>query len=92
MPGFELAASEHRLPASGVGRWPDGTRPDSTEFDWGLTVTTRQDSLIIEGSDRRTLEDDGSEVFHTSGEALGPGQAASLIPPVGNEVGTSKEA
>jgi hypothetical protein len=22
MPGFELAASEHRLPASGVGRWP----------------------------------------------------------------------
>jgi len=22
MPGFELAASEHRLPASGVDRWP----------------------------------------------------------------------
>ena len=36
MPGFKLAASEHRLPASGVGRWPDGTRPDSTEFAWGL--------------------------------------------------------
>jgi hypothetical protein len=68
------------------------TRPDGTKFDWGLAVTTWQDSLIIEGSvDMRTPGDDGSEVFSKSGETTDPEQAANLICVIASEVCSQRE-
>ena len=68
------------------------TRPDGTDFDWGLAVTTQQDSVFIEGSvDMRTPEGDGSEVFSKSGETTDPGQAANLIRAIASEVCAQRE-
>ncbi len=65
----------------------DGTRPDGAEFNWGLTVTTRQHSLIIEGSIGMLPADgDGSELFSTSSETADPQQAADIIHAVAAEV------
>jgi len=68
------------------------TRPDGTDFDWGLAVTTQQDSLFIEGSvDMRTPEDDWSEVFSKSRETTDPEQAASLIRAIASEVCSQRQ-
>ncbi len=70
----------------------DGTRPDGTEVDWSLAVTTRQDGMIIEGSvSARTPEDDGSAIFSTSEETSDPQQAASLIRAIATEVCGQRE-
>ena len=65
----------------------EDTRPDGTEFFWGLAVTTRQDRLVIEGSvAMQTAEDAGSMVFSKSGETSDPREAASIIHGIASEV------
>jgi len=77
--------------AANIDGWPVPSaapgRPDRAESDWGLTVTTRQHSLVVEGSiSVRTPDDDGSELFSTSGETADPQQAAHLIHTIAAEV------
>jgi hypothetical protein len=65
----------------------DGTRPDGTEVNWGLTVTTADDKLIVDGSvGVRGLDSDGSEAFRTSADTSDPEQAARLIHAIAAEV------
>jgi hypothetical protein len=65
----------------------EGARLDGTEVNWGLSVTTRSDRLVIEGSiGVRTLADDGSEAFTRSAETQDPQQAADLIRAIASEV------
>jgi hypothetical protein len=65
----------------------DGTRPDGAECSWGLTVTTAQNSLTIEGSVSMLLADEeGSSLFRTSRETPDPQQAADVIQAVAAQV------
>jgi hypothetical protein len=75
-----------------VSLYVTGTRPDGADFNWGVSVRTRQDRLIVHGwVGRRPPTDDWSEMFDRSEETSDPQQAASLIRAIASEVCSQRQ-